>query len=136
MSSFGLPLIEPFHRLHSTSLFLPFLRSPLFTRHSTPFPLPLHSYHRQVPPNTGVLAFQTTNQSASGFRISLTGNVLEQKATPTVMKKLKLVGHPYKVYKNTAFISGMFTSSLEVSKFEHAKIKTVSGIRGAIKKVR
>ena len=70
----------------------------------------------------------------SGFRISLTGNVLEQKATSTVVKKLKLVGHPYKIFKNTAFISGMFNSALEVSKFEHAKIKTVSGIRGSIKK--
>jgi len=70
----------------------------------------------------------------SGFRISLTGNVLEQKATSTVVKKLKLVGHPYKIFKNTAFVSGMFNSALEVSKFEHAKIKTVSGIRGSIKK--
>jgi ribosome biogenesis protein BMS1 len=64
----------------------------------------------------------------------LTGNVLEQKATSTVVKKLKLVGHPYKIFKNTAFVSGMFNSALEVSKFEHAKIKTVSGIRGSIKK--
>jgi ribosome biogenesis protein BMS1 len=51
-----------------------------------------------------------------------------------VMKKLKLIGEPYKIMKNTAFIKGMFNSSLEVAKFGGASIKTVSGIRGSVKK--
>lgn len=91
-------------------------------------------YGPLVAPNTGILAYQKVDNSTAGFRISLTGTALEQRATPQVVKKLKLVGTPLKIYKNTAFISGMFNSALEVAKFEHAKIKTVSGIRGSIKK--
>jgi ribosome biogenesis protein BMS1 len=72
--------------------------------------------------------------TVAGFRISLTGTTLELKSTPSVMKKLKLVGTPKKIFKNTAFIGGMFNSALEVAKFEGAKLKTVSGIRGQIKK--
>ncbi len=91
-------------------------------------------YGPQVPPNTGILAIQRLTGNIPGFRISATGVVLELDASSKVVKKLKLVGTPTKIYKNTAFISGMFNSDLEVSRFEGASIRTVSGIRGQVKK--
>lgn len=91
-------------------------------------------YGHQVPPNTGILAIRTLNDKIANFRIAATGVALELNASFNVVKKLKLVGTPSKIYRNTAFITGMFNSDLEVSRFEGASIKTVSGIRGQIKK--
>lgn len=71
---------------------------------------------------------------AANFRICSTGVIVEMNSQFKVMKKLKLIGEPYKIFKNTAFIKGMFTSAVEVAKFTGASIKTVSGIRGSIKR--
>ena len=91
-------------------------------------------YGPQAPPNTGFLAVQRISGNIPGFRIAATGVVLELNASFPVVKKLKLVGTPTKIYKNTAFITGMFNSDLEVSRFEGASLKTVSGVRGQVKK--
>ncbi|RPB25779.1 DUF663-domain-containing protein [Terfezia boudieri ATCC MYA-4762] len=84
--------------------------------------------------NTGFCAFQTLSSKAPGFRVAATGVVLSVDQSSEIVKKLKLSGTPVKIFKNTAFIRDMFTSALEIAKFEGAAIRTVSGIRGQIKR--
>ncbi|KAK5452139.1 Glycoside hydrolase 2 (Mannanase, beta-galactosidase) [Exophiala xenobiotica] len=91
-------------------------------------------YGPLVAPNTGFCCVQSFSNSNPGFRIAATGVVLNVDETTEIMKKLKLTGHPYKIFRNTAFIRDMFSSSLEIAKFEGASIRTVSGIRGQIKR--
>ncbi|KAG9395477.1 Protein of unknown function (DUF663) [Carpediemonas membranifera] len=98
-----------------------------------------------IPPNYGVAVFQSISRSKSSFRVSATGTVLQMGKKHGLTKKLKLIGTPFRAanrkdgvktntMKNSAFIKGMFNSELEVNRFVGAKIRTVSGIRGIIKK--
>lgn len=87
-----------------------------------------------IPPNTGILGYISTSSEISGFRIAAIGNILSSNLSYKIVKKLKLVGEPMEIHKNTVFVKGMFNSNIEVSKFIGAKLQTVSGIRGSIKK--
>ncbi|OAA45788.1 Ribosome biogenesis protein BMS1/TSR1 [Beauveria brongniartii RCEF 3172] len=91
-------------------------------------------YAPLIAPNSGFVAFNSMAGGTPGFRIAATGTVLSVDESTEIVKKLKLTGTPYKIFKNTAFIKDMFTSSLEIAKFEGAAIKTVSGVRGQIKR--
>ena len=91
-------------------------------------------YGPLIAPNTGFCCVQNLSNKNPGFRVSATGVVLNVDESTEIVKKLKLTGHPYKIFKNTAFIKDMFGSSLEIAKFEGASIRTVSGVRGQIKR--
>lgn len=90
-------------------------------------------YGTYAPPNTGIAAFQSIHDHLDKFRVAMTGSVVGFAQNYDIKKKLKLVGEPFKIFKNSAFIKNMFSSDLELHKFIGAQIKTVSGIRGQIK---
>jgi len=91
-------------------------------------------YGPLIAPNTPFCCVQSLSKNIPGFRIAATGVVLSVDESYEIVKKLKLTGHPYKIFKNTAFVRDMFNSALEIAKFEGASIRTVSGIRGQIKR--
>lgn len=91
-------------------------------------------YAPLIAPNSGFVCFNSMSGGTPGFRVAATGTVLSVDESTEIVKKLKLTGTPYKIFKNTAFIKDMFNTSLEIAKFEGAAVKTVSGVRGQIKR--
>ncbi|KAJ8927028.1 hypothetical protein NQ314_020591 [Rhamnusium bicolor] len=68
-----------------------------------------HFWGPITPQGTGFLALQVIDSNQDnikklGFRIAATGSVQELDKSTQIMKKLKLIGYPLKIYKKTAFI--------------------------------
>ncbi|KAF2435477.1 DUF663-domain-containing protein [Tothia fuscella] len=91
-------------------------------------------YGPLIAPSTPFCCVQSFSNSNPGFRIAATGLVLNVDESVEIVKKIKLTGHPYKIFKNTAFIKDMFSTSLEIAKFEGARLFNTAGVRGQIKR--
>lgn len=91
-------------------------------------------YGPLYPIGTSFLCIRNLDEKAKNFRIAANGVVMEVDHSFTVQKKLKLIGQPFKIFKNTSFVKDMFNSDLEVAQYEGAKLQSVSGIRGQVKK--
>uniref|UniRef100_A0A8C4QIC1 Ribosome biogenesis protein BMS1/TSR1 C-terminal domain-containing protein n=1 Tax=Eptatretus burgeri TaxID=7764 RepID=A0A8C4QIC1_EPTBU len=84
--------------------------------------------------SSGIVFLKSLSNETHAFRIAATGVVLESDHSASIVKKLKLVGSPFKIFKKTTFIKGMFSSALEATRCEGVGVRTVSGIRGVIKR--
>lgn len=65
--------------------------------------------------NTGISIFQSMSEDTKKFRVAGTGVVIGFAPNYDVKKKLRLVGEPFKIFKNTSFVKGMFNSRVHLA---------------------
>ncbi|AFN83128.1 GTP-binding protein [Encephalitozoon romaleae SJ-2008] len=86
-------------------------------------------YGPVVPAGTGFSVYSEKGD----FKVLGLGTITDVNGDAKLVKKLKLVGYPKEIRQNTVFVQDMFTSDLEVLKFQGASLKAVSGLRGQVK---
>ncbi|GIQ81464.1 hypothetical protein KIPB_002424 [Kipferlia bialata] len=123
------------YRLQSIPLYSSVKNEGVFLKYTprnshceTHFPCP------GVTPNTAVMAIHNTSETSANFRVAWTGVALSTSAQPPIRKRLKLIGYPDKIHKNTAVVRGLFSSQEEASIFQGIGVRTQSGLRGIVKK--
>ncbi|KAI5171348.1 ribosome biogenesis protein BMS1 [Nematocida sp. LUAm3] len=84
-------------------------------------------------PGTGFSLLRQLKEEKN-FRVSANGVSVEVGDAPKIMKKLKLIGYPSEIKGHTVFVKDMFHSTEEAAVHEGAILKTVSGLRGELKK--
>lgn len=67
-----------------------------------------------------------------GFRILALGSI--EGGGEQIVKKCKLIGITTRVFRNSVFVRQMFNTRDEVLRFTGGRLKSVSGLRGIIKK--
>ena len=68
-------------------------------------------------PNTSFCAFNSLSADTPGFRV-----ILDIDRSTKIVKKLKLRGVAYNIFKNAALIKDMLSGALDVAKFNVANV--------------
>ena len=71
---------------------------------------------------TPVCAFNSLSADTPGSSVTATGVALDVDRSTMIVKKLKLTGVPYVIFKNTAFIKDMLSIALEAANFEGVSV--------------
>lgn len=78
---------------------------------------------------------RNTIHQGTSFSFLFTGEILFFNNVFKMFKRIQNKGIIFKKFKKSAFIRGMFSSSIDAAKFKDAIIKTPDGIRGIIKNI-
>ncbi|EDV24926.1 uncharacterized protein TRIADDRAFT_527, partial [Trichoplax adhaerens] len=120
-----------------------FSASPMFSQHSTGNKHKLERFFRTneaivatmycpiMFPPAPVIVFRENEDG--GFSLVATGSLLNVNPDRTVVEKIVLSGHPYKIHKRIAVIRYMFFNREDIAWFKPVELYSKFGRRGHIK---